>query len=187
MSSWTNYGLSALTNVTQSVQALSSYAQGVLHEAREEVCASNASIKPMEFRSPASPPIARADYPPRSNQSCWVAPRSLLPLPHPRTTPPSLTRQPPPSRRLRASHPAPISYPLPAIQPPPALPMPTLPVLFLLQLTITKRQMKRPRKFCSCRRASARTHTHTPLTAFLPFALHVRLIFLRITDVRSGA
>ena len=37
MSSWANYGLSALSNVTQSVQALSSYAQVVLHEAREEV------------------------------------------------------------------------------------------------------------------------------------------------------
>ena len=37
MSSWTTYGLSALSNVTQSVQALSSYAQVVLHEAREEV------------------------------------------------------------------------------------------------------------------------------------------------------
>lgn len=39
MSSWTNYGLSALSNVTQSVQALSSYAQVVLHEARQEVAA----------------------------------------------------------------------------------------------------------------------------------------------------
>jgi hypothetical protein len=38
MSSWANLGLSALSNVTQSVQALSSYAQVVLHEAREEVC-----------------------------------------------------------------------------------------------------------------------------------------------------
>ncbi len=37
MSSWANYGLSALSNVTQSVQALSSYAQVVLHEARQEV------------------------------------------------------------------------------------------------------------------------------------------------------
>ena len=37
MSSWANYGLSALSNVTQSVQALSSYAQVLLHEAREEV------------------------------------------------------------------------------------------------------------------------------------------------------
>jgi hypothetical protein len=37
MSSWANLGLSALSNVTQSVQALSSYAQVVLHEAREEV------------------------------------------------------------------------------------------------------------------------------------------------------
>ena len=37
MASWKTYGLSALSNVTQSVQALSSYAQVVLHEAREEV------------------------------------------------------------------------------------------------------------------------------------------------------
>jgi hypothetical protein len=37
MSSWANLGLSALSNVTQSVHALSSYAKVVLHEAREEV------------------------------------------------------------------------------------------------------------------------------------------------------
>ena len=60
MSSWANYGLSALSNVTQSVQGLSSYAQVVLHEAREEVSRVQASPPLYALLSSTAPNIIQS-------------------------------------------------------------------------------------------------------------------------------